>query len=73
VTRGVVREVLQVTDYTYLLLKTDQGTDIWAAVPKGELTPGASVEIAEDLRMKNFTGREAGRTFEEIIFGTLTR
>jgi len=70
---GEVVETMNVPNYTYLKLKLASGKEIWAAVPQFEAKTGETLEVAESLVMTKFTSPSLGRTFDEIIFGTLVR
>lgn len=68
---GVVAEVLQVPNYTYLRLSTQAG-DEWAAVSTtSAITAGQNVTVRVSTRMQNFASKSLGRTFDSIIFGEL--
>lgn len=68
---GVVAEVLQVPNYTYLRLSTQAG-DEWAAVSTtNAITAGQNVTVRISTRMQNFASKSLGRTFDSIIFGEL--
>ena len=69
--RGEIIETMNVPNYTYIKLKTDNGTDAWAAIPQTGVEVGAKVQIAESLVMTKFTSPSLSRTFDSIIFGTL--
>ncbi len=65
--KGVVKEVLQTTNYTYLLL-TENKTDTWVALPKMEAKAGDTYYYTEGMEMNNFESKELGRTFETVYF-----
>ncbi|MBL8923195.1 MAG: hypothetical protein JNJ54_30370 [Myxococcaceae bacterium] len=68
---GVVAEVLQVPNYTYLHLKTAVGDD-WAAVATtNTVTTGQTVTVEVQTRMQSFTSKTLNRTFDSIAFGSL--
>jgi hypothetical protein len=68
---GVVAEVQQVPNYTYLRLTTARG-EVWTAVPSTtSVAPGQAVEVRESTTMTNFTSKALGRTFPTIVFGEL--
>lgn len=67
---GKVIEVKQVTTYTYLLLKTQDG-EIWSAVPKDQIKKGATVTIDNITVMNNFESKTLNQTFPTILFGNL--
>jgi hypothetical protein len=66
---GVIAELQQVPNYTYLRLSTSDG-DVWAAVPTNtSVAVGQQVSIAESTRMTDFTSKALGRTFASVVFG----
>jgi hypothetical protein len=65
--KGVVKEVLQTTNYTYLLL-TENKTETWVALPKMEAKAGDTYYYTEGMEMNNFESKELGRTFETVYF-----
>jgi hypothetical protein len=67
---GEVLEVKEVSSYTYLRLKNANG-EIWAAVPKAAVKPGAKVTIEDTALMTNFPSASLGKTFDKIVFGKL--
>ncbi|MEZ4228839.1 MAG: hypothetical protein R3B89_06730 [Polyangiaceae bacterium] len=67
---GEVLETIQVSSYTYVRLKTEQG-EAWAAVGKTELQKGQKIEIQRVTLMHDFSSPTLGRTFKEIYFGNL--
>ena len=68
---GEIIETMNVPNYTYIKLRTDNGTESWAAIPQTRVEVGAKVQIAESLVMTKFTSPSLSRTFDSIIFGTL--
>jgi hypothetical protein len=68
--KGVVLEVTDVENYTYLRLKTQNG-DVWAAVVKAPVKKGAEVTIENVMVMNNFESKSLKKTFPTIFFGTL--
>ena len=67
---GEVLEAKDAASYTYLRLKTADG-EIWAAVPKATVKPGAKVTIEDAALMTNFQSPTLGRSFDKIVFGKL--
>ena len=65
--KGVVKEVLQTTNYTYLLL-TESKTETWVALPKMEAKAGDTYYYTEGMEMNNFESKELGRTIETVYF-----
>jgi hypothetical protein len=69
--RGVVAEIIQVPNYTYLRLTTASG-EVWAAVPTtSALSVGQGVAISASTQMTDFVSKSLGRTFASIWFGEL--
>lgn len=69
--RGTVAEVIQVPNYTYVRLQTDQGEQ-WAAVTSTQsIQQGQSVTVAQATRMTDFASKSLNRTFPEIWFGSV--
>jgi len=68
---GEVLEVRDVAPYTYLRLKTPQG-ETWAAVTQAPVKKGAQVSIANPSVMENFHSKTLDKTFDRIVFGTLS-
>jgi hypothetical protein len=68
---GEVLETKDVESYTYLRLKTAQG-ETWAAVPTTAVKKGAKVTIENPMVMNNFQSKALKKTFDKVVFGTLT-
>ena len=68
--KGRVREVIEVAQYTYLRLNTDQG-EVWTAVSKAPVVVDSDVTIEDPVRMENFESVTLKRTFDVIYFGNL--
>ena len=68
--KGRVREVIEVAQYTYLRLGTDQG-EIWAAVSKAPVVVDSDVIVEDPVRMEHFESATLKRTFDVIYFGNL--
>lgn len=69
---GTVLETIDTGTYTYLRLSTRAG-ETWAAVPRAEVTKGATVRIRSPQNMDGFNSPSLKRTFEKIVFGTLEK
>lgn len=67
---GRVREVIEVAQYTYLRLGTDQG-EVWAAVSKAPVVVDSDVIVEDPVRMEHFESTTLKRTFDVIYFGNL--
>ena len=63
----VVKEVIQTSIYTYLLVE-EAGKDQWVATASLDAKPGETYYYNEGLNMTNFESRELKKTFESIIF-----
>lgn len=68
--KGKVKERIDASTYTYLLLDTADG-EIWAAVQEAAVPVGAEVEIANPSRMDGFESKTLKRRFDKIVFGYL--
>ena len=65
-------EVLQTTNYTYVLGRED-GEEQWVAAPKMEATVGEFYYYQGEMEMRDFKSTELDKTFESILFlGGLT-
>jgi len=65
---GTVLETMDSGGYTYMLVKTPQGVEKWAAVPQAAIKEGEEVTFYDGGVMTNFASKTLGRTFPEIIF-----
>lgn len=68
--KGEVLEVKDVDAYTYLRLKTREG-ELWAAVARAQVKPGAEVTIENATVMSDFESKSLKRKFDRIVFGSL--
>lgn len=62
-----VKEVVQTSAYTYLLLK-EENTQYWAAVSRAEIEEGKTYYYDSFMEMKEFPSKELNKTFESIYF-----
>lgn len=67
---GEVLETVEVSQYTYLRLRTASG-ETWAAVSKAPVKVGEHVTVVNATRMAQFKSATLKRTFDVIYFGTL--
>ncbi|MEI8280532.1 MAG: hypothetical protein WCG87_12285 [Bacteroidota bacterium] len=65
--KGTVKEVLQTTSYTYLLL-VDNNKEQWVAVPSMQAKAGDTYYYEGGLQMNKFESKELKRTFETVLF-----
>jgi len=68
---GRVAEVIQVSNYTYVLVESKGGAEFWAAVTSTQLSEGDVVKFEGADLMTNFESKELGRVFPQIYFGRL--
>ena len=60
-------EVLQTTNYTYVLGRED-GKDQWVAAPKMVATVGEFYYYQGEMEMRDFKSTELDKTIESILF-----
>jgi len=63
----VVKEVMQVSGYTYLLVN-ENGKEVWLATPPIETKVGETLYYQGGFEMTNFKSKELDRVFESILF-----
>lgn len=69
--QGKVLERLDAPPYSYLRLKTAQG-EVWTAVEKTDLNPGAEVTVHGATMMRDFESRALNRKFDVVYLGSLS-
>jgi hypothetical protein len=63
-----VKEIIQATNYTYILVK-ENNEEVWIAIEQDEnLQIGEKLYFADAMLMENFESKELGRTFDKIYF-----
>ena len=67
VIKGLVKEVLQTSNYTYLLM-SDNGIESWVALPKMEASKGETYYYTQGMEMNNFNSEELNRDFPTVYF-----
>ncbi len=67
VIKGVVKQSMQTTNYTYILFTLSSGEQ-WVAVPSQQVKTGDTYFYRGGLVMNNFESKELGKTFDNIIF-----
>jgi ribosome-associated protein YbcJ (S4-like RNA binding protein) len=67
ITKVAVIEVIQVSSYTYLKVKTD-GQENWLAVPTISAKKGETYFYKGGMEMPNFKSEELNRTFKSVLF-----
>jgi len=65
--KGEVKEVLQTTQYTYLLVD-ENGNKKWLATTRMEAKPGEEYFYNDGYEMVNFKSNELNRTFASVYF-----
>jgi hypothetical protein len=65
---GIVKETMEAGRYTYILVHTAAGADVWAAAPKCDVAVGDKVAMPEGMPMKDFASTSLTRKFERIHF-----
>lgn len=65
--KGVVLEVIQTSQYTYLHVEENDG-DRWLALPGMEAKANDIYYYTDGMEMKNFVSKELGRTFPSVYF-----
>jgi hypothetical protein len=68
--RGRITEKMDVSQYSYLKLKTD-GAEVWTAVPRTSRQVGETAEVLGPVWMEKFSSKTLNRTWDRIAFGTL--
>ncbi len=63
----MVKEVLQVSEYTYLRVSED-GKEKWLAAPSVQVEKGKTYYFKNGMEMMNFESKELNKTFEKIYF-----
>jgi len=63
----VVKEVIQVSEYTYLKV-IENRSELWLATPPINAEIGETYYYDGGFEMKNFKSKELDKTFESIIF-----
>ncbi len=62
-----VKEVLQASGYTYLLVN-EAKKEYWIAIPKTEITVGKTYSYEGGMEMKKFESKDLKRTFDSVLF-----
>jgi hypothetical protein len=68
--KGKVLERLDAPPYSYLRIQSGK-EEIWAAVPKAEVSKGAEVTVLNAMPMTDFESKSLKRKFAVVYFGTL--
>lgn len=65
--RIIVKEVINATAYTYLLV-TEAKKEYWIAIPRTEVKVGKTYEYEGGMEMKKFESKDLKRTFDSVFF-----
>ena len=65
--RIIVKEVINATAYTYLLV-TEEKKEYWVAIPRTEVKVGKTYEYEGGMEMKKFESKDLKRTFDSVFF-----
>ncbi len=63
----IVKEVLQTSTYTYLLV-TENSAENWLALPKMQASPGETYYYKNGFKMTDFESKELERKFKTVYF-----
>ena len=63
----IVKEVLHVSEYSYLKVE-ENNTEKWLAAPIGQVEIGETYYYENHMEMQDFESKELGRSFETIYF-----
>ncbi len=63
----IIQDVLQVSEYTYLLVLED-GKEKWLAAPSVQVDKGKTYYFKNGMEMANFESKELNKTFKKIYF-----
>jgi hypothetical protein len=69
---GIVEEAHDAPPYTYVRVRTSDGTT-WAAVPLASVQTGTQIRIVNGVAVKNFDAPGLARKFDSIFFGVVQR
>ncbi|MFY3744658.1 hypothetical protein ACOQFB_12155 [Anaeromyxobacter sp. Red801] len=69
---GTVVERIDGAPYSFLRLETEKG-QVWVGVPTAEVPEASKVTVKNGALLKNFESKQAGRTFETVMFGVLAK
>ncbi|MCE9615274.1 MAG: GW dipeptide domain-containing protein [Lentisphaerae bacterium] len=64
---GTVLQTMNASKYTYIEVKTEQGTR-WLAAPQTTLAAGSEIKFPAGMEMQNFESPSIGRKFDSIYF-----
>ena len=67
---GIVVETMDAGGYTYVLVQTESGEQIWAAGPQQEMAVDDIVVIRTSMAMPEFHSETLERTFDMLYFVT---
>lgn len=65
--QGTVRDVIDVTSYTYVEVETGNST-VWAAAPTTSIKIGSTIAFSTEMPMRDFHSDSMNKTFPLIYF-----
>ena len=65
--QGTITNIINVTSYTYVEVKTKDST-VWAAAPTTQVKVGSKITFSTQMPMQNFHSESIDRTFPLIYF-----
>lgn len=69
---GIVEEARDAPPYTYLRVRTVEGS-AWVAVPLASVQTGSQIRIVNGVALKNFDAPGLSRRLESVVFGVIQR
>lgn len=67
--QGTVKETMDASGYTYLLV-AQEGGDVWVAIPETPVKVGEAITYFAGMEMRDFNSKTLNRTFASIIFSS---
>ncbi len=67
---GIAIDVINVPNYTYVLVKDKMGVETWVAIPTANIKKGDKVTFVPGVVMHDFHSNTLNRTFHEIVFSS---
>ncbi len=68
---GKIEETMSSGGYSYLKIRSNNGEDVWAAVPKTAAEKGSEITIAVQMVSENFESKTLNRKFDRLLFATV--
>jgi len=68
VNTGIISELLQTTDYSYIRVTMPSGQEIWLASPVLSAQIGQTIHFSQGVQMSGFFSKTLKRKFDTILF-----